>query len=200
MGTQSDTHFFFVTWAKERLDEMDAALASLEAKVGGVHADAREKANEVLAELHKSRDAFRDTVKKQAGANEVAWNSAKSGLETEWSGFQADVRKYVEGFSKQLGQQHVTFKVQADAQLKAWREAADALGSAAGEFASERRSEIDAAVTRMNADAIAAEKKLQDLAQAGTQSWAALTTALNETRDVFDRANQAAREAFKRAV
>ena len=52
----------------------------------------------------------------------------------------------------------------------------------------------------MNADAAAAEEKLQQLNQAGTQSWSALMAALAETRAAFDRANQAAREAFKRAA
>lgn len=54
-----------------------------------------------------------------------------------------------------------TFKLQADAQLKAWREAADELGSDAKKFASERRGDIDAAVERMNADAVEAEKQLE---------------------------------------
>jgi hypothetical protein len=38
------------------------------------------------------------------------------------------------------------------------------------------------------------------LNQAGTQSWSALMGALAETRAAFDRANQAAQEAFKRAA
>jgi hypothetical protein len=38
------------------------------------------------------------------------------------------------------------------------------------------------------------------LNQAGTQSWSALMAALTETRAAFDRANEAARDAFKRAA
>jgi hypothetical protein len=70
----------------------------------------------------------------------------------------------------------------------------------AKKFASERRGDIDAAVKRMSADAVEAEKKLEKLSQAGTQSWSALMAALTETRTAFDRANEAAREAFKRAA
>lgn len=52
----------------------------------------------------------------------------------------------------------------------------------------------------MQDDAAAAEKKLQKrMTQIGTLSWFALTGALTETRAAFDRANQAAREVFKRA-
>lgn len=84
--------------------------------------------------------------------------------------------------------------------MKAWREAADKFASAAGEFAAESRGEIEANVKRMKADAIAAEEKLQKLNQAGAKSWSALMEALTETRAAFDRANQAAREALKRAA
>jgi len=91
------------------------------------------------------------------------------------------------------------FKSQATAQIRAWRETADQLNASANQLAAARRRDIDDAVSRMKADAIAAEHKLQEFAQAGTQSWSALNAALAETRTVFDRANQAARDAFKRA-
>jgi len=199
MTTQSNIHFF-VNWAKGRLDEMDATLTLLEGKVGGVQADARDKANKVLADLRKKRDDFRDTVKKQSEANEAAWISAKTKLESEWNVFEVEVKKYVESFGNQIEQQQAIFKLQSAAQLKAWREAANKLNSSAKEFAAERRGEIDAAVKRMNTDATAAEEKLQKLNQAGSQSWSALMAALTETRAAFDRANQAAVDAFKRAA
>src|ERR1700692_2542898 len=130
-------------------------------------------------------------MKKQSEANEAAWIQTKAKLEDDWRLFEAEVKKYVESFGKQIEHQQATFKLQADAQLKAWREAADELGGDAKKFASERRGDIDAAVKRMNADAVEAEKKLEKLSQAGTQSWSALMAALTETRTAFDRANEA---------
>jgi len=199
MSTQGNIHFF-ANWAKERLDEMDATLTSLEGKIAEVQADARDKAGKVLAELGKSRDAFRDAVKQQAGASEAAWSGAKTKLEAEWSAFETEVGKYVESYGKQFELQQATFKLQAAAQLNAWRDAADKLAAAAGQFAAERRGEIEANVERMKAEAVAAEERLLKLNQAGIQSWSVLTDALTETRAIFDRANQAAREAFKRAA
>ena len=200
MPTQSSIHFY-VNWAKERLDEMEAVLTSLEGKAGEMQVDARDKASKALADLRKSRDVFREAIKKQAEANEAAWTSAKAKLEPEWNSFEAEVKKYVESFSKQVEQQQTTFKLQAAAQLKAWREAADKLSGDAKQFATERRVEIDASVKRMQADAAVAEEKLQkQLDQMGSQSWSALMATLTETRAAFDRANQAAREAFKRAT
>jgi len=200
MHAQSNIHFY-VNWAKERLDEMEAVMTSLESKAGDVQVDARDKASKALAELRKSRDLFRDAVKKQAEANEATWTSAKARLEPEWNSFEAEVKKYVESFSKQIEQQQATFKLQSAAQLKAWREAADKLGGDSKQFATERQDEIEAAVKRMQADAAAAEEKLEKhMEQLGTQSWSALMAVLTETRAAFDRANQAAREALKRVA
>src|ERR1700756_1442757 len=196
MVTQSNPHFF-INWAKERLDEMDAAVTSLEGRVAEVQADVRDKAEKILAKLRKQRDDFRDTMKKQS---EATWIQAKAKLEDDWRSFEAEVKKYVESFGKEIEHQQATFKLQADAQLKAWREAADQLGIYAKRVAVERRGEIDAAVDRMNADAAEAKEKLQKLTGAGTQSWSALMAALTETRAAFDRANQVAQEAFKRAA
>lgn len=199
MSGQDSIHFF-ANWARERLDEMDAALTSLDGKAAEVQADAKDKASKVLAELRKNRDDFRDAIRKQAGAGEAAWTGAKAKLEADWSAFEAEVKKYVESYGRQFELQQTTFELQAAAQLKAWREAADKLASAASEFASERRDEIESNVKRMKADAVVAEEKLRKLNEAGNQSWSALTAALTETRAVFDRANQTAREAFKRAT
>src|SRR3569833_3818965 len=92
MPTQSNIHFY-VNWAKERLDEMEAVLTSLESKAGEVQAEARDKAGKALADLRKTRDVFRETVQKHAEANESAWISAKARLEPEWKSFEADVEK-----------------------------------------------------------------------------------------------------------
>jgi hypothetical protein len=199
MATQSNIQFF-TNWAKERLDEMNAAVTSFEGKLAGVQSDASATANKVLADLRKRRDDFRETITKQSEASESAWIQTKVKLEADWRSFEAEVKKYVESFGKEIEHQQATFKLQADAQLKAWREAADQLGIYAKKVALERRGEIDAAVDRMNADAAEAKEKLQKLTGAGTQSWSALMAALTETRAAFDRANQVAQEAFKRAA
>lgn len=200
MPTQTSSAHFFLSWAKERIDEMDATLASLESKAGQVQAEARVKADKLIAAMKKKRDDFESTVKKHAAAGEAAADDAKARLETEWSSFQTETKRYLDTFGEGVEQQQAVFQSQVTAQLNAWHETADKLNAASKEFAIERRREIDATVSRMKADAATAEKKLQDLARAGTESWSALNAALAETRATFDRTNQAAREAFKRAT
>ena len=120
MSKHSAVHFY-LSWTKERIDEMDATLASFEAKTSEVQADARVKAIQVLADMRKKRDEFRDTLKKHADANEAAWIKEKARLQSEWNAFEAEAKKYIESFGKQIEQQQATFKRQAAALVKAWR-------------------------------------------------------------------------------
>jgi ElaB/YqjD/DUF883 family membrane-anchored ribosome-binding protein len=196
--TKDSGFHYYLNWAKARIDEMDAILTSLEGKTSLLQADLRAKADQALAELRKTRDQFRDAVKQQAGASEASWIDLKANLEAQWKAFEAEVRKYVDSFSKQAEQQRAAFKSQADAQLKAWREAAGQLGNIAKGFAAEHRSDVDTLISRMNSEAASAEEKLRKLNEAGAQSWSALMSALTETRAAFDRANEAARDAFKK--
>ena len=69
MNSRSSMHFY-LNWAKERIDEMDAMLASLEQNASGVQADARVRAEQLMADLHKKRDEFQDAFRKQTEAGE----------------------------------------------------------------------------------------------------------------------------------
>jgi hypothetical protein len=199
MTTQSSMHSY-LNWAKERIDEMDAALGSLEAKANQVKADSKARADQLIGDLKKRRDEFRASAKKQAEADEAAWERARADMESQWHGFEAQVKAYIETVGKQIGQQQVTFHDIAAAQVKAWRQAADDLHGAAGKLAASRRAEFDAAVKKMQADAAEADARLQKFKQAGSESWAAMSSALAESRKAFDQANRVAWDAFKRAA
>jgi hypothetical protein len=199
MPTQSSAHFF-LNWAKERIDEMDAVLASLEAKASQQKAEAKAKLDQLIADLKKRRDEFQAKAKAQAEASEATWQAAKAQLESQWNGFEAQIKTYFETVGKQIEQQQTTFQDIAAAQVKAWREAADKFNDAATKVATEKRANIDAAVEQMKTEAAEAEARLQKLKQAGSESWTALSAALAESRKAFDQANQKTWDAFKRAA
>lgn len=199
MPAQSSVHFF-LNWTKERIDEMDATLACLESKVAEMGAESRANADQFISDLRHKRTEFENTVKKQGEEGGAAWEAIKARLESQWKSFEIEIDKYFETFGKDIKQQQAVFQSQVTAQMNAWRETADKFHAAAADFASERRKDIDTTVSRMRAEAAAAQDKLQKLAGAGTESWSALSAALAETRAVFDRANQTARDAFKRAT
>lgn len=199
MVAQSSMHFY-LNWAKERIDEMDATLASLEAQANQVQAEFKVKANQAIADLQTRRDEFQADVKKEAEAGEAAWERAKAQLEAQWNDFEAQVKAYINTVGKQIEQQQATFQDVAAAQMRAWHEAADKFHGAATKLAAERRADIDAAVKQMKADASEAEARLKKLRDAGSESWTALSAALAESRKAFDRANQASWNALKRAA
>jgi len=188
---------FYLNWAKERIDEMDAALASLEVKADQAKAETKVKVDQLLVDLKKRRDEFQTSFKAHAEAGEAAWARAKVDLEKQWSGFEVQVKTYFESVGKELEQQQATFKDIAAVQAKAWREAADKFHLAATKVADARRADIDAAVKQMKSDASEAEARLQKLKQAGNESWSVFSAALAESRKAFDQANQTAWNALK---
>src|SRR5215471_11072838 len=109
MSEQSSMHFY-LNWTKERIDEMDAALASLETKAGQVTADSKVKADQLIGDLKKRRDEFQASIKKQADAGEAAWEQTRKQLESQWNGFEAQVTTYFETVGKQIEQQQATFR------------------------------------------------------------------------------------------
>lgn len=193
---QSSMHFY-LNWAKERIDEMDAALASFEVKAGEAKAESKVKAEQIIADLKKRRDDFQAQLKTQAEAGEAAWARSRTDLEKQWNDFEAQVKVYFESAGKQLEQQQATFKDIAAAQAKAWREAADKFREAAGKVAATHTGDFDAALKQMKSDASEAEARLQKLKQAGSESWSVLSAALAESRKAFDQANQTAWNALK---
>jgi hypothetical protein len=190
----------YLNWTKQRIDEMDATLTSLEAKASQVKADSKAKAEKMIADLKERRLEFQDNAKAQAQLGEAALLASKAQLESQWHGFEAQVQTYIETVGKQVQQQQETFWDVATAQMKSWHEAVDKLHKEAAKIAAARRADLDAALKQMKADAAEAEARLQKLKQAGGESWSALSAALTESRKAFDRANQKAWAAFKRAA
>src|SRR5215469_15024038 len=95
MPEHSGMHFY-LDWAKERIDEMDATLASFEAKVGQMQAESKVKADKLITELGKRRDEFQTRVKQEAKAGEAAWQRTKPQLESHWNDFEAQVKTYID--------------------------------------------------------------------------------------------------------
>ena len=159
--------------------------------------NSKDKADEIIADLKKRRDEFQALLKTQAELGEAAWARAKTELDKQWNGFEAQVQTYFESAGKQIEQQQATFKDIAAAQAKAWSEAADKFKFAAGKVAAARRADLEAALQKMKSDASEAEARLQKLNQAGSESWSVLSTALAELRKAFDQANQAVWDALR---
>ena len=85
MSQESSMHVY-LNWVKQRIDEMDATLASLEAKASQAKADSKVKADQLIADLKKRRDEFQANTKAQAQAGEAALHASKAQLESQMEG------------------------------------------------------------------------------------------------------------------
>ena len=200
MTEQQSSFNFQIEWAKERLAEMDAALASLERGARGAQAAARAKADQALTELRKRRDEYQHAMTKGFEAGTTAWAGDKAHLESQWNRFSAELSKNVDALGKQISVQQSMFRDLAAAQRKAWHDAGDELLTAMKDFAAERRAGIEGAVQKMKVDASQSEAQLQKLMGVGNESWKALNAALSQSRAAFDHALEAAGDAFKHAT
>jgi hypothetical protein len=199
MSDQSTIHPY-LNWAKERLDEIDATLASFEHRATKLQTDARAKAEKAMAEMRAARDDFRKSIKEQGHESEAAIAASKKALEIQWTAFEAAVPAFLEATGKQVKEVEAAFRARADVQRKAWHDAIDMLHRSAKSFADNRRDEIETAVNHMKVEADAAKTKLDKLDKAGGESWAAMKSALAETRTALDKANQAVHESIKRVA
>ena len=129
-------------------------------------ADSKAKADQLIADMMKRRDEFQANAKAHAEAGEAAWHAAKAQLDSEWDGFEAQVKTYFEGVGKYLEQQQATFGDVAAVQAKAWQDAAEKLHSQARQVAEAGRAEVEARIKQLRADAAEAEARTAE-AQTG---------------------------------
>ena len=169
MTDQSSMHAY-LNWTKQRIDEMDATLASLEAKAGQMTADSKIKTDQLVADLKKRRDEFQAQAKAQVQAGGAALQASKTQLEAQWKAYEAQVKTYFDTAGKQLEQQQATFRDVANAQIKAWREAADTFYKELGKVAAARQGDVDAAVKQMKADAGAGGIAFAEAAAGGNRN------------------------------
>jgi hypothetical protein len=196
MPNQSSMHLY-LNWAKERIDEMDAILASLEVKAGDAKAESKVKVDALIADLKQRRGQFQSQLKQYAAQGEAALEKAKSDLKAQWTAFEGEIGGYLDKAGKQFEQGEATFKTMADAQAKAWREAASSFRDAASKIGASQRADLESALKQMEVDASEAQTRLHKLKQAGSDSWSTLSAALAESRKAFDQANQAAWDALR---
>jgi membrane protein involved in colicin uptake len=188
-----------IDWARERLDEMDATLASLEKLLDDVKLQNRAAADRAVVEMRAQRDALKQAVEAKRQASEAEWQQTQANVESRFVAFEAAVQKWVDVTSDRVAEQNQLFVARAEAQRKAWQETVARLEASAKGFAADRKREADSAAATIRADAEAANAKLEAFKRAGKESWTAYATALAESRAAFDRANETAYEATKRA-
>jgi hypothetical protein len=189
----------YIEWAKNRLNEIDATVSTLEETVNDLGEETRAKAEKALEGMREQQGIFKTQIEEHLESTEKNWESSVSQLTDEWRIFETYVIAYADAAKDQGEQYEAAFKARAKAQLEAWQAAVDNVRRASSDFQAERKKEIMHALDKMSDEAKATKKKLDRIESAGNQTWRALSKALSESRIAFEKANKEAHEAFKSA-
>lgn len=199
MATESGIHHY-TEWAKSRLDEMDATVSSMETHIKDLQARGQANAEAALAEMKAKRDAFSEEIDKSRASGEAAWADIVGQMQTNWSAFESATKNYMDSATEVAEQNRMVWQARAEEQVKSWQASLEQLQSAATEFSGERKADLDSAIEKMKSEGDSARARLDNLSQAGTDSWSAMMKALSDSRAAFEKANTAAFEAMKRAM
>ncbi len=199
MTSGSGVHAY-TEWAKSRLDEMDAAVSSMETGIKDLQTQGRASAETALAEMKAKRDAFSGQIDASREAGEAAWADINTQMLANWNAFESAAKSYMGTATEFAEQNRAAFQARADAQVKSWRDSLETLQGMAMEFSGDRKADIESAVEKMRSEGDSAKARLDSLSQAGTESWSGMMKALTDSREAFEKANTAAFETFKRAI
>jgi len=91
----------YVERLKETLDEWNAQIDRVEARVADAQADAKVRYREILDELESRRAEADARLREIQGASGSAWEELKDGAETAWESLREAVRKARQEFDRQ---------------------------------------------------------------------------------------------------
>jgi chromosome segregation ATPase len=83
---------------KARLDQLDAEIDALEARMRAAGADARIEHEKRLKEARAKRDSARSRLSELRSAGDDAWEDIKRGAQESWEAASAAVRHAVSRF------------------------------------------------------------------------------------------------------
>jgi hypothetical protein len=190
----------FVEWAEARLDEMAANAKVLESSLENLDANARARAEQAIARVNQWIAEGQAEITNVQAKGEASIAEAKAHIEEAWSQFQNESDTWVE----RAKDEQAAFRARAQAQAQAWQNAVNTYMRLAAEVHAQNKAQAEAQVEQLKADAQKAQAdlnaKVNDLGRAGQASWAAMSRALDESRNVFSRAIVATAEKFSDAI
>jgi hypothetical protein len=132
------------------------------------------------------------------GAGSIA--EARAQMDATWSKFQRESSRWAE----LTRDQQATFQARAQAQAEAWQNVVNSYMQRATELHARNQKQAEAHVQQLTAQAKKAQADLKakadNLGKAGQASWAAMSQALDESRNAFSKAIEVAAKRFDEAA
>ncbi len=192
-----------IAWAKARLAEIDAAIATLDAQTRALATDARARADATLQQLRATRDAFsaqiNDIVADSKQKTDAQLAEARTALNAKWSEFELGLNSYLDAAKTEIALRSAVIQAREKAEEQYWQQAIATLKTEEEKVVAEQRPAIDAAIAALQSYADAAKVRLAKIQQAGTDAWTALQDSLADARKAFDKAYAGVQAAIDRA-
>jgi len=190
----------FVEWAKARLDEMAASAKVLESRLDSLDVNVRAQAEQAISHVKQWIAEGQAQIKNVQAKGAASIAEAKAQIEATWSKFQSESGKWAE-LAKD---QQATFQARAQAQAQAWQNVVNSYMQRAAELHARNKAQAEAHVAEFKADAQKAQAdlkaKVDDLSKAGQASWAAMSQALDDSRNAFSKAIEVTAKRFDEAA
>ena len=190
----------FVDWAKARLDEMAANAGALQKNLDELDAKSRAQAEQAIAQLNQWIEQGQSDIKTAQAQGEAQVAQAKADMEALWANFQNNAGDW----AGLLKDNQAMFQARAQAQIQAWQDTVNAYMDRVNEVHDKNKAQAEAQVAQLQADAKKAQAdltaKVDELSKAGQSSWAAMSDALDQSRNAFAKSIETAAKNFNDAL
>src|SRR5579872_6899497 len=162
MAKQSRAHENF-EWAKQKLDEIDAVLASLEQSATKLQGAARQEADQSLARIKAVQSAFAakvDAARAETSAVKGIGEDAYAALAAQWADLELAFQKFLTAAAGQADLVKQALATRAAAQRDIWLAPLDAARAAASQALDQARAEINASLRRVATETEKAQARL----------------------------------------
>ena len=186
----------YLTWTKQKLDEIDATLAAVDGSIEAWKSDARTKA---IARIRAARDAFKakvDAAQSEVAAAKAITDDAYVAVEADWTEFELAFRDFLTAAEGQANVVKKTLAARAEAQRQSWQSSLQAIRGAASASIDHALEEADAAIRRVAAETAKVEAKIGKVSTAGDKSWKVIKGGLDEAISVYERTQKKISEAL----
>ncbi len=190
----------FVDWAKARLDEMAANAGALQTNLDELDAKSRAQAEQAIAQLNQWIEQGQNDIKTAQAHGEAQVAQAKADMEALWANFQHNAGDW----AGLLKDNQAMFQARAQAQIQAWQDTVNAYIERVNDVHDKNKAQAEAQVAQLQADAKKAQAdltaKVDELTKAGQSSWAAMSDALDQSRNAFAKSIETAAKNFNDAL
>lgn len=176
-------------WSRDRLSELDAAIAVLEQDAAKLQGDGRARAEAALKELRETREAYRIKAD-DAMANARTWTDAqvadaRKSLDENWAAFEAKLDAYLDKIEADLATRRAVLEAEFEARQRAWQRSIDELRAEADKLVAKEKADIETRISVLKAQADQAKARVGRLQEASRGAWETAKRSYADTQKLF---------------